>query len=30
MHRFLAGDYDPLSVDLRVKWDLENIGKDSE
>ena len=25
MHRFLAGDYDDLSIDLRVKWDIEEL-----
>ncbi|KAI0700901.1 glycoprotease [Cytidiella melzeri] len=26
MHRFLEGDYDDLSVELRVKWDIEELG----
>lgn len=25
MHRFLAGDYDDYTVDLRAKWSIEDI-----
>ncbi|KAG1820598.1 uncharacterized protein BJ212DRAFT_1341013 [Suillus subaureus] len=25
MHRFLAGDYDDYSVDLCIKWSIEDI-----
>ncbi|KAG6832486.1 hypothetical protein H0H87_001411, partial [Tephrocybe sp. NHM501043] len=25
MHRFLAGDTDPYSIDLRPKWDIDSL-----
>jgi N6-L-threonylcarbamoyladenine synthase len=25
MHRFVAGDYDDYTVDLRAKWSIEDI-----
>ncbi len=30
MHRFLAGDYDDLSIGFRVKWDIESLDSDTE
>lgn len=27
MNRFLKGEFDDLSIDLRVKWDIEDLHK---
>lgn len=26
MHRFLAGESDPYSVELKAKWNIEDLG----